>query len=57
METLFSDKVKHGDPNNLVKIADNLKGLTDRALIEMQQSPTSFAPAYMIDAEMQRRKN
>ena len=56
METLFSDKVKHGDPNNLVKIADNLKGLTDRALIEMQQSPTSFAPAYMIDAEMQRRK-
>jgi len=56
MESLFSEKVTHGDPNNLVKIADNLKGLTDRALIEMQQSPASFAPAYMIDAEMQRRK-
>ena len=45
-----------GDSANLVKIADNLKGLTDKALMQMANSMNSFAPPYMIDAEMQRRE-
>ncbi len=45
-----------GDSSNLVKIADNLKGLTDNALEREKQNPHGFAPAYMIVSEQGRRK-
>jgi len=47
--------ITSGDSANLVKIADNLKGLTDNALEREKQNPNGFAPVYMIVSEQQRR--
>ena len=48
--------ITSGDSANLVKIADNLKGLTDNALEREKQNPNGFAPVYMIVSEQSRRK-